>query len=102
MAVSATINDQTVWGDKRVTFTSVTFDNSYPTGGEPITAAQLGLSRVDFALCNIKAVGGTVNVANAYFDQANMKIKIYDETPAEAGNTSDYSTLTVVVMAVGK
>lgn len=101
MAISAASVDSNVFGSRRVTVTDVTLDSSYPTGGEAITAAQLGLNTVLFAICNVKAVGGTVNVANAYYDSANAKIKVYDETPAEAANAADLSSLVVRVLAFG-
>ena len=102
MAVSISIGDKAVLGNKRVTFSTVTFDSSYPTGGEPLTAADLGLSTVEYAVCNVNTVGGTQNVANVWYDKANSKIKVYDETPGEASNTSDLSTLLVDVIAFGK
>ncbi|MEM2125708.1 MAG: hypothetical protein QXQ53_04855 [Candidatus Methanosuratincola sp.] len=50
MSLSITINDHTIFGNKRfVTFT-IAFDSSYPTGGESLTAANLGLSSIDFLL----------------------------------------------------
>lgn len=79
----------------------VTFDSSYPTGGEAFTAANFGLNNVVYGTADVKSVGGTVNVANVYVDRANLKLKVYDETPAEAANTSDLSTLVVQVQVVG-
>ena len=103
MAASVSIVSEParVEGNRRVTCADVTLDNSYPTGGESVTPAQLGLETIEFAIINVKSVGGTVNVANAYFDRANNKIKVYDETPAEAANASDLSTLVLQVVAYG-
>lgn len=101
MAASVTSIDKTVVGNKRQSVAEVTFDSSYPTGGESVTAAQLGLSKVDYALCNIIAVGGTVDVAEAFYDKANSKIKVFDQTPAEVANTADLSTLSVRIVAWG-
>lgn len=92
----------TIVGSRKRTVTDVTFDNSYPTGGEPVTAAQLGaLQRVDSAICQIKAVGGTVNVTSVFYDEANDKLVAYDETPAEVADQADLSTLVVRVFADG-
>lgn len=102
MAASVTVNEKTVLGNQRVTFSTVTLDSSYPTGGESVTAAQLGLSSVKAALVNITAVNGTVNVANAFYDVANSKVKVFDETPAEVANTTDLSGTTIVIVAFGK
>lgn len=57
---------------KFVTITAVTLDNSYPTGGEAITANQLGLGTVEAA-----AVMGTPSGFGFEFDVANMKLKAY-------------------------
>ncbi len=101
MAISAAKVHTGIPGSLRQTVTDVTFDSSYPTGGEPVAASDLGLTNVLFAFCNVKTIGGTVNVANAIYDEVNDKIKIYDETPAEAANTADLSTLVIRVLAFG-
>lgn len=91
----------TVMGNKRMRVVDVTLDSSYPTGGESITATDLRLRKVQFAICNVKAVSGTVNIANAYYDYANQKLKIYDETPAEVANAADLSSCVIQVVAFG-
>jgi hypothetical protein len=104
MSVSvAMVNDPylTVVGNKKHVVADVTFDSSYPTGGEALTAANLGMTKIDYAECNVKAVGGTVNVANVYYDRANSKIQVFDETPAEVTDTATLATLVVQVKAVG-
>lgn len=88
-------------GNQKRTVSDITFDSSYPTGGEPVTAANLGLTHVHTATCDIKAVGGTVNVTNVFYDDANKKLKAFDETPAEVAAASDLSTLVVRVTAHG-
>jgi hypothetical protein len=39
------------------TVTDVLLDSSYVTGGEPLTAADLGLTRVAFAFATVKQAG---------------------------------------------
>jgi hypothetical protein len=94
-----------VSGTQRKTVTNVTFDSSYLSGGETVTAAQLGLSSLDYGTCQIKAVGGTVNVASAFLecvaDPAANKIHLWDETPAEVTSTADVSGIVVQVTAFG-
>lgn len=47
MAVSAKVIDTAVVpGARRQTVTEVTLDTEYAAGGEPITAAELGLTRI--------------------------------------------------------
>lgn len=97
----ATVKKGTVVGSERRTVKNVTFDSSYLSGGEPLTAAQLGLKHVDFAVCTVKAVGGTDNVASVYYDPSTALIHLFDETPAEFGSTNDASNIVVQVVAYG-
>lgn len=89
-------------GDERFSVSTVTFDNKYVTGGEPVSAASLGLRYVNFAICTVAAVGGTVNVAQAHYDTANEKILLFDETPAQVASEADVSNIKVQVVAFGK
>jgi hypothetical protein len=86
--------------NKGLRVVDITLDNSYPTGGEAITAAQLQLSTIDFLGAEIKApVAGDKFVS---FDPANSKIVVQVmSTAAEAANASDQSTVTVRVLAFG-
>lgn len=88
-------------GNKRISVYDVTMDSSYPTGGESITASDLGLRRVDFAICTVKAVSGTVNVAQAHYIPSTGKLKVYDETPGEVANAADLSNVVIQVVAIG-
>lgn len=55
MALTTTVNKNSVIGEQRlVTFTTA-FDSSYPTGGESLTPADLGLVRIDFLECSPKS-----------------------------------------------
>jgi hypothetical protein len=38
-------------GNRKVVHGTVTFDSSYPTGGEAVSLADLGLSRLDWLEC---------------------------------------------------
>lgn len=73
MAVStATVGRETVFGDRKVTVTDVTFDGSYPTGGEPLSASALGLSSVAFVLPDGSADGFVFE-----YDYANETLKAF-------------------------
>ena len=50
MALTVAISQNTVFGDKNIVTGTLAFDSSYPTGGESLTAANLGLSILDFIL----------------------------------------------------
>lgn len=86
-------------GDRRCTVTKVVFDSSYPTGGEPLTAAQLGLRTVTHAHAQVQ-VAGTGSVTNVFYDVANQKLKAFTAA-AEVANTTDLSAVTVQVTAYG-
>lgn len=88
-------------GTQKETVTDVTFDSAYPTGGEALAASDVGLNKIDSAVCEVKTVGGTVNVANAHYDETAGTIVVYDETPAEVGNGNSLASLVVRVRARG-
>lgn len=101
MAVTATRTQlPVVPGAQRMTVTEVTFDNSYPTGGEPLTASDLGLTGVDFAIATIKTAG-TGSVTAVFYDIPNAKLKAF-AAAAEIANTTDLSAVTAQVFAVGR
>lgn len=94
-------------GDRWAKLSSVAFDNSYPTGGEPLTFADLGFQDApDFVI----VVGGHKGYTFDY-DATNQKMLVYwgdnnnaaDGPAVEVPNTTDISTLSAVkVLAVGK
>lgn len=91
-------------GAEKRTVTRVTFDAEYPTGGEVVKAADLGLSSVTFA--QVDVVHGTesteLRVSNADYDIANGKLKLIDNaTGKELANGKDASKVVVQVVAYG-
>lgn len=92
-------------GDERVTETDVTFDNKYVTGGEPVTAADLGLNRVTGGVAVLKNPGEAeaTPINMCFFDVANMKIKLFNgKTSKELASEADASKVEVRVIAFGK
>ena len=81
----------------------ITMDSSYPTGGEEITANQLGLSVIDFVLPS-PAAGYVFE-----FDHANKKLMAYQTdcdlvangALVEVTDKTDLSEVTVRVLAIG-
>lgn len=97
LVVNQTASVQYVGQDKVLTATTVAFDSSYPTGGEALTTAQLGLGSID-------AVWVPNKGAHSFqYDQANSKILAYTNSDgAEVANTTDLSAQTaVLVYAIG-
>lgn len=83
----------------------VTFDSSYPAGGEPYTAAMFGLNRVDFLHCEA-ALGSSTTAWIARADHANSKLQLFgmaaaagQGTPALENNTANQSATVVRVIA---
>lgn len=101
MAVSVTINDRDVWGSHQVRWATVTFDASYPTGGEAVTAADFQLAELKNVLVAAPSIDDEA-LNSALWDAANSKILVVDAAGAQEGNTTDLSATTVEVIALGK
>ena len=90
----------TTFGDKKVSYGSITFDSSYPTGGEAITAAQLGLSKLSHL-----QVGHANTTATRLItwnrSTSAAKLLVYTALSTEATNASDQSTVIVSYIAIG-
>lgn len=106
MAVSVSATDSTrpteVEGARRVANAKVTFDSSYPTGGEPLTAAMFGLVRLDF----VRVHGATEDGRLVRFIPSTSKLQVFQQGAAagaftEVANATDLSADHVYVTAVG-
>ena len=84
----------------------VTFDSSYPTGGEAVSANDIGMAAITDAICNpaVKSDG-----SNAYVVQwvpSTGKLKLYRAADTavemeEATDAADLSTYTTRVLFLG-
>lgn len=82
MALTVTINKRERLGRMRYRTGTIAFDSSYPTGGEPLSAADLELGSVD--LCNFSPGSGLL----FEYDYTNSKVKaIYPTGGATAPAT---------------
>lgn len=97
MALSSTDIKRTVFGNKRVVIASLTFDSSYPTGGEAVLPSDFGLSSIDSILC----FPHKTMTRLAAYDHANAKVKLYTALSTEAAAASDQSSITIEVLVVG-
>lgn len=96
MALTCVVRQNWISGDRRETITDVTFDSSYPTGGEAVTAGDLGfVTRVDHVQGN-QATGGK----SVAYDATNKKLLVFTGG-TEATNASDQSGVTVRLRAAG-
>ena len=104
MSVAVAIKKKTKLYDTMMVIAEVTFDDSYPTGGEPITAVSYGLSSIDVLLA---APGGGYVFE---FDHANSKLKAYvgdndnaaDGPLVQVADKADIKTVKSYTMAVGR
>jgi len=72
---------------------------SYATGGESLTAADLGMSRIDLLLFE-PATNGTAVIPLCY-DATNAKVKAFDMAGAEQGAGTNLSTYSARFEAIG-
>lgn len=92
-----------VVGDLRLVLRTVTFDSSYPTGGELITAADFGLSTIVFVGLNAETDVATKSVVWLPSTGA-LKIWVEDAISgiaAEAANASNQSAVSVQLAVLG-
>ena len=98
MALTLTEGHRGVVGARRVWRGKVTFDSSYPTGGEAIAIGDFGFN-LDIETVQIIANAGSETVQ---WDQANSKIMVHTADGTEATNASDQSAVTATVVAYGR
>lgn len=106
MAMTVTsVQGSTVPGAQVFTVNEVTFDNSYASEGEPLTASELGLKKVVFALC--QPVTGSENesefpIADAYYTPATEKIHLLNaKTGKEVASGKNVEKVKALVIAFG-
>ena len=82
---------------------NITFDSSYPTGGESLTAADLGMLTVEY----LEAVQTGAASRRVEYVYATSLLKLYalaegaPNTYAEVANASDQSTITCRIFGIG-
>lgn len=94
-------------GNLRARLVTVTFDSSYPTGGEAFAPADVGLSEFAFVGVSIDGAPGYV----VAFDYGTNKLMVFGvEQDADAAvtdpldeenATADLSTLVIRVLCIG-
>ena len=103
MAASVSITTgPEVPGNRKMVSGVITLDSSYVTGGEAVTLAQLGLSRLDF-LCLTAGIGYLPTWDGS---TTAPKVLVYRQTAAtgalvEVPSTTDMSATTVRFIAFG-
>jgi len=104
MALTISNEDRRISGDRVLIDAKVTFDLSYPTGGESLAASDFqGLIQIDGLIVH----SASLALYRVIWDETNSKLKVYVEDgttgkEAEEGNTDDIATLTCLVQVQGK
>ena len=92
-------------GNRKRVVKTVTMDSSYASGGEVVTAADLGLNHIDYAKAQIKVNSNSsdslVSVNFAKTDGQSGKLVFYEETPQAIDSGDNLSSCTVHLEAVG-
>lgn len=98
LTIASVRGADSVAGNKKVKIRDITFDASYPTGGEPLTAADVGLRQIEYVSDGVaRNTAGTLSV-NVTYDYTNSKLFAYETagtvaTPnAEVGSTESLAT----------
>jgi len=81
-------------GDRFRTLTSVALDNSYVTGGYPLTRAQLGFSAT--ADPEFHAEIDNANGWSLTYDYVNQKLMAWASANVQVANAADLSSVTAV------
>jgi hypothetical protein len=91
-------------GNRKVVHGTVTFDSSYPTGGEAVSLANLGLNRLDWL--ETLTTDGYVPAWDGSVSAPKIKLFWVDTTVdgaalAEVASTTDASAVVVRFRATG-
>ena len=79
MALTISTSRTNYVGDQRIVYGTVTFDDSYPTGGEAFDIGAIGFVRLDFINFNQGEDGYVF-----HWDAANEKVIVYESGTASA------------------
>ena len=102
MALTLELVEHTSEGSKRGAFWNVTFDASYPTGGESLTAADLALNVLRCLHVCDQGSGGYIYS----YDRANEKFMVrrtgaINSALAELPNGTTLAHVTIRIQAIG-
>ena len=101
MAVSVSIEDRDVWGSHQVRWATVTFDSSYPTGGEAVAASDFQLAELKNLIVENPSIDDEA-ITSAYYVESTGKIIVVAAAGTQEGAATDLSSTTLKVVAIGK
>lgn len=92
--------DQDVAGIRRRVVGQYTGPASYTTGGESLTAGDLGIGKIEFlSISLLFRTSGVVRFP--VYDYVNSKLLVFDDTGAEVANATALNNFTCRFEAVG-
>lgn len=101
MALTVSNLDFSVAGDKRRTIGQITFDSSYPTGGEALTPQQIGLGTILWMDVE-NPVSATPTTRMSTFDHTNGRFLVFTSSDGnEVANGTNLSAFSAKFEAVG-
>ena len=95
MGLSVTEISASTVGDRRRLVVDITFDASYPTGGEPVDAGVFGLTTVE------EVDAATDGTRLFVHDTANQKLMVFTGLGTQAANATDLSAVVARAVIVG-
>lgn len=99
MAATVTQVSRYAAGDQMRVVSDVKGDNSYPAGGYPVTLAQLGFLSADSLVVDCQKLASG---ADAAYDYAAQKLKLFSGGATEVAAANDQSAVTYRVIATGR
>lgn len=89
-------------GNWRTEVVDVTFDDSYPTGGESVSLSHI--SNPVFGIATVKSSSASTvdNIVQASYDPSTRKCKLWLAAGAELTSTADCTDLVVRVAVFGQ
>jgi hypothetical protein len=102
MALTVSVVKKNVVGNQREVIADVTFDSSYPTGGEAFIPNDVDKSVPTTQVFHFVAITGndatTADNRLTSYDHTNQKLKLFTAATTEATNASDQSAVTIRVL----
>jgi hypothetical protein len=89
-------------GGRRFRLTTIDFDTSYPTGGEPVSISDLDFPSAIESIVLVGITDGASTCFNAVFDAENSKIVVMNaDDGLEAGSTDNLSGVSMKFFVIG-
>ena len=89
-------------GNFKIEVVDVTFDNSYPTGGEAVTLTQIGNPLFGIATIKSSASGTVDDINGASYDPSTGKVLVWTKAGGQIASEADCTSLVVRLVVFGR